>query len=111
MPHFSPFNCCLSVVLQLEKGDYPENSHVVFCPNKRRSFEPFVCLDLVDQNGFYTQTTQSEILNQKKKKKKKEQKTHKAVVLTVQTVLEINVATSPDYLLCWGLTVIVGWAI
>ena len=70
-----------------------------------------LCVNLVDQNGFYTQTTQSEILNQKKKKKKKEQKTHKAVVLTVQTVLEINVATSPDYLLCWGLTVIVGWAI
>ena len=31
---FSPFNCCLSVVLQLDKGDYPEDSHVVFSPNK-----------------------------------------------------------------------------
>ena len=31
---FSPFNCCLSAVLWLDKGDYPENSHVVFCPNK-----------------------------------------------------------------------------
>ena len=28
--HFSPFNCCLSVVLQLETGDHPENSHGVF---------------------------------------------------------------------------------
>ena len=31
--HFSPFNCSLSVVLQLEKGAYPENGHVVFCHN------------------------------------------------------------------------------
>ena len=30
---FSPFNCCLSVVLLLDKV------HVVFCPNKQRSFE------------------------------------------------------------------------
>ena len=30
---FSPFNSCLSVVLWLDKRDYPENSHVVFCPN------------------------------------------------------------------------------
>ena len=42
----SPFNCCcLSVVLQLDKGDHPENSRVVFCPNKQRSLEPFMCLD------------------------------------------------------------------
>ena len=26
---FSPFNCCLSVVLQLDKGDYPENLQIV----------------------------------------------------------------------------------
>ena len=45
--YLSPFNCCLSVVLHLDKGDYPEISHVVFCPNKQRSFEPFMCLDLV----------------------------------------------------------------
>ena len=32
--HFSPFNCCLSVVLYLDRGDYPENLQVVFCPNK-----------------------------------------------------------------------------
>ena len=46
---FSTFNCCLtlSVVSELDKGDYPENSHVVFCPNKQRSFEPFICLDLI----------------------------------------------------------------
>ena len=29
--HFPLFNCCLSVVLQLEKGADPEKSHVVFC--------------------------------------------------------------------------------
>ena len=34
------FGCCLSVVLQLDQRDSPENSHVVLCPNKRRSFEP-----------------------------------------------------------------------
>ena len=47
--HFSPFNCCLSVSLQLDKEDYPENVHVVFCPNTNRScsFEPYICLDLV----------------------------------------------------------------
>ena len=38
---FSSLNCCLCVVLQLDKGDYPENSRVVFCPDKQRSFEPF----------------------------------------------------------------------
>ena len=43
---FSTFNCCLSVVLQLDKGDYPEHSHVVFCPDKQRSLEPCMCLDL-----------------------------------------------------------------
>ena len=42
---FSLFNCCLSVVLQLDKGHYPENLQVVFCPNKQHSFEPFTCLD------------------------------------------------------------------
>ena len=35
-----------SVLLQLDKEDYSESSHVVFCPNKQRSFEPFMCLDL-----------------------------------------------------------------
>ena len=45
--HFPPFNCCLNVVLWLDKGDYPENSHVVFCPYKQRSFQPFTCLGLV----------------------------------------------------------------
>ena len=42
---FSPFNCCSSVVLELDKRDYPEHSHVMFCPNKQRSLEPFMCLD------------------------------------------------------------------
>ena len=27
--------------------NHGENSHVVFCPNKQRSFEQFMCLDLV----------------------------------------------------------------
>ena len=27
---FSPFNCYLGVVLWLDKGDYPKNSHVAF---------------------------------------------------------------------------------
>ena len=30
---FSPFNSCLSVVLQLDKVDYPEDSYAVFCQN------------------------------------------------------------------------------
>ena len=38
---FSPLKCCLSVVLQLDKRDYPENLQVAICPNKRPSFEPF----------------------------------------------------------------------
>ena len=38
----------LQVVSQLDKGDYPENSHVVFCPNKQRSFEPFLCWDVLE---------------------------------------------------------------
>jgi len=30
------------------KGDYPENSHVVFCPNKQRYFEPLMCFVLIN---------------------------------------------------------------
>ena len=60
----SPFNCCLSVVLQLDKEDYPENLQVVFCPDKQRSLEPFTCLDLV------LERQQSIILVSDKKKKK-----------------------------------------
>ena len=30
---FSPFNCCLSVFLLLDEGDYPDNSHAVLRPN------------------------------------------------------------------------------
>ena len=29
-------------LIGLDKGDYLDNSHVVFCPNKQRSFEPFM---------------------------------------------------------------------
>ena len=43
---FSQSNCNLSVVLQLDKRDYPENSQAAFCPNKQRYFETFMCLDL-----------------------------------------------------------------
>ena len=28
--HFSPLNCCLSVILRLDKGDYPHNLQTVF---------------------------------------------------------------------------------
>ena len=31
---FSPFNCWLSVVLLLDKGDYPKIRRLCFCPNK-----------------------------------------------------------------------------
>ena len=44
---FSSFNCCLNVVLWLDEGDYPENVHAVFCPNKQLYSEPFMCFDLV----------------------------------------------------------------
>ena len=49
MSHFPPFNRWLSVVLQLDKGDYPQNFPSVFCPdnNKQHSFELFTRLDLV----------------------------------------------------------------
>ena len=41
--HFSLFNC-LSVVLKLDKGDYPENfADCVFVLINKRSFEPFMC--------------------------------------------------------------------
>ena len=45
--HFSLFNCCLLVVLQLDYGDYPKNLRVVICPNKEGCFEPFMCFDLI----------------------------------------------------------------
>ena len=38
---FAPFNCCLSVVLLLDKGAYPENSHVVLCHIKYVFFLTF----------------------------------------------------------------------
>ena len=45
--HFSSFNCSSSIVLWLDKGDYPQNLHVAFCPNKWWSSEFFTCLDLI----------------------------------------------------------------
>ena len=35
------------------EGGYPDNSHVVFCPNKY-SFEPFMCLDLITSPKFHS---------------------------------------------------------
>ena len=35
----------------LINGIFQENSHVVFCPNKQRSFEPFICLDFAFKAG------------------------------------------------------------
>ena len=40
--------CCLSVVLWPEEGDLPENLHpVVYVMINTRSFECFVCWDLI----------------------------------------------------------------
>ena len=36
--HFSLFNCCFNAVLSLDKGVYPENSHVVLCHSKLAFF-------------------------------------------------------------------------
>ena len=46
---FSPFNCCVSVVLLFDKGDCPENLQIVWICVLRNtlSFEPFIYLDLV----------------------------------------------------------------
>ena len=45
--HFSLFNC-LSVVLQLDKRDYPENfADCVFVLINKRSFDPLMCLHVV----------------------------------------------------------------
>ena len=45
---FSPFHCRLSVVLWPEEGDFPENLHrVVYVIINKRSFESFMCLDLI----------------------------------------------------------------
>ena len=44
---FRPFICCLSVVLWLDEGDFPENLHTVCLCLHKRSFEPFCVLDLV----------------------------------------------------------------
>ena len=45
---FYPFICCLSVLLWLDNGDFPENMHILCVRVKinKRSFEPFLCLDL-----------------------------------------------------------------
>ena len=46
--HFSPFNSCLIAVCSLVKGISQEVCRLCYCPNKQRSFEPFICLDLDD---------------------------------------------------------------
>ena len=39
---FELFNCCLSLVLKLYKGDYAENLQIVcLCPNKQMFFRTF----------------------------------------------------------------------
>ena len=38
---FSPFNCCLIVVLSLVKGAYPEHLHVLYCHIKLAFFLTF----------------------------------------------------------------------
>ena len=44
------FNCCLSVFCSLTKGITPKNCIFCVCVLKNnRSFEPFMCLDLVLQ--------------------------------------------------------------
>ena len=50
--------CRLSVILQLDNGDYPKNVLAVFCPNKQRSSEQFMrsVLVLERQHSFLFQT-------------------------------------------------------
>ena len=49
-----PFFVFKCFVCSLKKEAYPENSRVVFCHNKQRSFEPFMCLDLGDNRRIVT---------------------------------------------------------
>ena len=42
----SPLTSYKTTFKEQLKGAYPENSHAVFCPNKKPSSEPFVCLVL-----------------------------------------------------------------
>ena len=53
MSFFIVFHC-LTVALvsfcSFIKGITPKSLHVVFCPNKQRSFEPFMCLELVEMS-------------------------------------------------------------
>ena len=44
---FSPFNFVQLSFCSLIKVHNPENSLLVFCPSKQRSFEPFMYLNLV----------------------------------------------------------------
>ena len=48
---FSPFNCCLSVFLELNQGEYCQNLHVMFCPNNFNNILlNLICVYL----GFFT---------------------------------------------------------
>ena len=43
------FKCCFG---SFTKGINPENLLVLSCPNKKRSFEPFMCMDLLSSIQF-----------------------------------------------------------
>ena len=47
--HQQLFNCCLSVVLWLDKGDYPNIRIVLslFGPNEQRSFHLIFCVSIL----------------------------------------------------------------
>ena len=44
---YSPLNCCLTAVLSLEIGSYPDNLYVLCCHIRVFFSQPFMCLDLV----------------------------------------------------------------
>ena len=53
--HSSPFNV-FCVCVWLDKGDYLENLHSAFCPNKQHSSELFMCLGPFSRSKYRRQT-------------------------------------------------------
>ena len=45
--------CVYVKAFGMKKGDCPKNSHVVFCPHKQRSFEPFT-LEIIQHHKTTT---------------------------------------------------------